>query len=125
MKRTKQQAATYRTAALGILRNFGAQLNEDDHRMYVLATRLGPLRISIWDSMIPCRFDDVPLAKSELSSGYHDRLNPFSGKWNWNGGLTHEEDMVDLAYFQQTLRRLLPEGYQPNPELPLVAYEGG
>jgi hypothetical protein len=124
MKRTKKEVTAYRQAALAILRQFGAQVNEANHRDYVVATRLGPLYVSVWDNMLPCKFEDVVQARAELPHAYHDRLNPFSGKWNFNGGLSHDGDMTDLAHFQHELRRLLPEGYQPNPDLPLVPYEG-
>lgn len=33
---------------------------------------------------IYCRFDDVDLAKSILGDGMHNRLNPYSGKWNFH-----------------------------------------
>jgi hypothetical protein len=121
MKRTRQQKATYRQTALGILRTFGAQLDPTERRMYQIETRLGTLRISVWDDMLPCVFDEVKRAAAELGSG--TRINPFSGKWNFDGGLTHTQDMGDLALFANELRRLLPEGYQPNPDLPLLPYE--
>lgn len=124
MKRTKAQKAKYRNAALGILRRFGGQLDTSERHMYVIDTTAGPLQLSIWDSMIVTRFVDLQRAKAALPHQFmHDRLNPFSGKWNWDGGLIHEQDMVDLAFFQQALRQLLPEGYTPNPDLPLLPYE--
>lgn len=36
-----------------------------------------------------------------------DRLNIHSGKWNWMGGMDHQGDMLDLAYFQQALRKIV------------------
>lgn len=123
MKRTKAQKLAYRNAALGILRRFGGQLDTSERHMYVIDTTAGPLQLSIWDSMIVTRFVDLERAKEGLPYPHLKRLNPFSGKWNWDGGLIHEQDMVDLAFFQQALRQLLPEGYTPNPDLPLVPYE--
>jgi len=121
MKRTKQQAKAYRTAALGILRGFGAQVDATERRMYQIETRLGILHIDVWDDMLPCVFAEVKRAAAELGNG--TRINPFSGKWNFDGGLSHEEDLADLAQFQNELRRLLPEGHQPNPGLPLLPFE--
>lgn len=121
MNRTKPQKEAYRQTALGILRTFGAQVDPTERRMYQIETRLGTLRISVWDDMLPCLFDEVKRASAELGGG--TRINPFSGKWNFDGGLDHEGDMQDLAQFQHELRRLLPEGYQPNPDLPLLPYE--
>lgn len=119
MKRTKKQAKAYHATALGILRGAGAQLS-DTHHPYQLETTAGTLRVSVYGSYVCTRFDDVARAKALLPTG---RLNPFSGKWNWMGGMTHEGDLIDLAQFQQELRHLLPEDHQPNPDLPLVPYE--
>ncbi|MNF89955.1 hypothetical protein D3C84_725050 [compost metagenome] len=124
MKRTKKEITVYRRAALAVLRVCGAQL-ADHHYAYQLDTTAGLLRLSIDDGCVCTRFEDVEQAKAQLPHRLmHDRLNPCSGKWNWMGGHTHDEDIADLAHFQHELRRLLPAGHQPNPDLPLVPYEG-
>ncbi|WP_408601389.1 hypothetical protein [Pseudomonas sp. PLMAX] len=120
-KRTAKQTKLYRTTALAILRKCGAQVDEATHRMYILETRLGTLRISIWDTSIMCCFDDVARATAELGTS-GDFLNPHSGKWNWMGGLNHEEDMADLEQFERGLLALMPESYTPNPDLPLADF---
>lgn len=120
-KRTAKQTKLYRTTALAILRNCGAQVDEARHKMYSLETRLGKLGISIWDTSIMCRFDDVARAEAGIGVSGHC-MNPHSGKWNWMGGLTHEGDMEDLKQFEYSLLKLMPESYTENQELPLAEY---
>lgn len=55
-------------------------------REWVLPTTLGPLRVSIVNDWIACRFLDVTRARRTLGSGLHSRFNPHSGKWNWSCG---------------------------------------
>lgn len=86
---TKQQAAQFRKEAEAALSRLGATL-VDPGRMYPysLNTYAGELRISIDDDSLMCRFEDVEKAKEELYSslyGLDQRLNRFSGKWNWHG----------------------------------------
>lgn len=86
---TKQQAAQFRKEAEAMLARLGAVLVDPDRMYpYSLQTYAGELRISIDDDSLMCRFEDVEKAKEERYSrlyGLDDRLNPFSGKWNWHG----------------------------------------
>lgn len=86
---TKQQAALFRKEAEATLARLGAVLVDPERWYpYSLQTHAGELRISIDGDSLMCRFEDVPKAKEELYSslyGLDDRLNPFSGKWNWHG----------------------------------------
>lgn len=67
---------------------------------YAVETVAGTLRLDIHDSWIACRFYDVERAKQHVCSDPYARLNPHSGKWNWNG--------VDcLEQFENKIRMLL------------------
>lgn len=122
MRKAKEKAV-YRNAALAILRDAGAQLvDQSSSRMYKVETTLGTLEISVWDSCTLCRFNDLDQAKAHFGPSDF-RLNQFSGKWNFNGGLTHAADMQDLENFKQQLAKLLPESLVPNPTLPLVPWD--
>lgn len=80
-----------------------------------LHTRAGPLHFSLYGDWIAARFDDVDAARRVLGQPHH-RLNPHSGKFNWQGTrLTWtpakdrkpEEDEV-VASMESELRPLLP-----------------
>lgn len=106
MKRKMKETTAYGAAAGGIMDRFNAVYTADASYPYTVATKAGDLLVSI-DSdccYICTRFVDVKAAK-ELGLG--DRLNEFSGKWNWMGGMDHQGDMLDLAYFQQALRKIV------------------
>lgn len=121
MRKAKEKQV-YRNAALAILRDAGAQLVDDSSsHMYQVETIVGPMKISVWDSCTLCRFDDLDRAKAHFGPS-DSKLNQFSGKWNFNGGMTHASDMQDLEYFKQQLTKLLPESLVPNPSLPLVPW---
>lgn len=66
-----------------------------------LDTRGGLLEIHPYEDWIACRFDDVELAKTTVSSGY---LNRYSGKWNWN---FDKPGTQDVEYFVKQLEPLL------------------
>jgi len=56
----------------------------------VVPTRLGRLRVHIFDDWVGCRFlDDLEPARKHFgvrNIGTAARLNPFSGKWNFEVG---------------------------------------
>lgn len=104
MKRTFKQKTTYGGAARDVLDRFNAVYTGREPRPYTVETKAGPLMVSIEDGCICTRFENIDAAK-ELGLG--DRLNPFSGKWNWMGGMDHQGDMLDLANFQHALRKIV------------------
>jgi hypothetical protein len=106
VKRKFNERAAYNIAANGILNHVGAvYAPQNETYPYTVSTKAGPLRVSIdSDCCICTRFEDIEAAK-QLDLG--DRLNPHSGKWNWMGGDDHQGDMVDLAMFQQALRKIV------------------
>lgn len=107
MKRNRKECAAYNAAATRIVVGLGGRINpSSDTYNLQIDTKAGDLLVSI-DSdccYICTRFEDVEAAK-ELGLG--NRLNEFSGKWNWMGGMDHQGDMLDLAYFQQALRKIV------------------
>lgn len=107
MKRTKKEIAVYNAAATKAVVAMGGRIMPSDSSYgFKVPTKAGTLLVSI-DSdccYICTRFVDVEAAK-ELGLG--DKLNEFSGKWNWMGGMDHQGDMLDLAYFQQALRKIV------------------
>lgn len=105
MKRKVKETAAYGQAAGGIMDRFNAVYTADASYPYTVATKAGDLLVSIDSDCYVCtRFVDIKAAK-ELGLG--DRLNEFSGKWNWMGGNCHQGDMLDLANFQQALRKIV------------------
>lgn len=111
MSRTKREVQAYLAAAQKALLNmpYTIQRPKDVVHMssyeWCTLTKGGDLWISVGDDCCICtRFEDVERAKK---LGLGDRLNPHSGKWNWMGGSDHEGDLLDLAYFQQALRKIL------------------
>lgn len=105
MKRKMKETTAYGAAAVGIMDRFNAVYTADQPYPYTVATKAGKLLVSIGDDCCICtRFVDIKAAK-ELELG--ERLNEFSGKWNWMGGETHQADMLDLAAFQHALRKIV------------------
>ena len=105
MKRKMKETTAYGGAAGGIMDRFNAVYTADASYPYTVATKAGDLLVSIGDDCCICtRFEDVKAAK-ELGLG--GRLNEFSGKWNWMGGMDHQGDMLDLANFQHALRKIV------------------
>lgn len=105
MKRTKAEVNAYHMTALAVLRVHNAEsADKDSAYEHTVKTTAGELRVSIGDDCCICtRFTDLDKAKK---LGLGDRLNPYSGKWNWMGGLTHDEDLSDLLRFSEALRKI-------------------
>lgn len=105
MKRTAEEVRIYRKTAEGVVTTAGGQPDDSTSYGYSLQTKAGRLFISIGDDCCICtRFEDLSnVAALDLG----DRLNEFSGKWNWMGGFNHAADMYDLAQFARALRRIV------------------
>lgn len=82
---TKKQAERFQKDATDRLIRLGFKKVEGGPYDFCLDTPLGQLWASPYDDWIACRFDNLELAKQHLPHGYDDRLNKFSGKWNWHG----------------------------------------
>ncbi|WP_425953191.1 hypothetical protein [Ralstonia pseudosolanacearum] len=100
---TKKQAAAFKKQVLEVFERLGVKL-VDNGAMYPYAveTVAGTLQMAVQDDWIACRFNDVALAKKHVYSGPLARLNPFSGKWNWDGAMTC------LEQFERETQMLLP-----------------
>lgn len=106
MKRKFKEVTAYTKAAGQVLDRFGAvYMPEQDVYRYSIMTKAGILLASIGDDCCICtKFTNVDAA---LDLGLGERLNVHSGKWNWMGGNCHQGDMLDLANFQQALRKIV------------------
>lgn len=106
MKRTKKEIAVYNAAATKIVVALGGSIMPSDSSYNLqIPTKAGKLLVSIGDDCCVCtRFEN---SEAALDLGLGDRLNVHSGKWNFMGGMNHQGDMLDLAYFQQELRKIV------------------
>ena len=77
-----------------------------------LDTPAGLLRISVHDSWIATRFDDVAAGKL-FTESHHVPCNPYSGKWNFHfsNDPASLEPNAAIAHFGHYLDRLL--NWQP------------
>lgn len=82
-KMTKKQLQEFQYDVERIVLGMGATEVPADLSQFQLDTNIGILSIRIRDGWIACRFEDVEKAKG---ANLGDRLNPFSGKWNWHEG---------------------------------------
>lgn len=77
-----------------ILANGGSEGNDyADHVGYTLPTAAGELSVTYdrgWGTIFG-RFEDVEAAKKLLGTAPYNRLNPYSGKWNFHFGRTTAE----------------------------------
>lgn len=103
-KMTKKQIQEFKYDVERIALGMGATEVPNHPDEYQLNTNIGILSIGIKDGWIACRFEDVEKAKG---ANLGDRLNPFSGKWNWHEGINW------LSMFEHQLYFLMdkPEEY--------------
>lgn len=103
-KMTKKQLQEFQYDVERIVLGMGATEVPADLSQFQLDTNIGILSIRIRDGWIACRFEDVEKAKG---ANLGDRLNPFSGKWNWHEGPD------GLSMFEHQLYLLMdkPEEY--------------
>jgi hypothetical protein len=108
LKRERDRLSAKLTRYLATL---GAQADAtSDHptngQAVYVETRAGRLRVTCYGDWLACRFDDVDRAKALLPHGPGERLNSYSGKWNFHfGRITAEEA---LAAFRAELEPILP-----------------
>ena len=107
----KKQAERFHKQASERLLRLGFKPTPDGDREFSLDTPLGPLGASPYDDWIACQFKDVAKAKAKqhLPHGHADRLNPYSGKWNWHGdGLDADGYATEmLNKFEAAVNQLL------------------
>lgn len=114
----KFTAAEYRAAMVQLLTVLGFQKDPDygaNTYEFVGMTVVGVLRVSIMERETPqvphwlaCRFDD-PREAVKVADILGDRLNPNSGKWNWDNGWS------DAEAFTQAVQRIGEAGVRVGP----------
>lgn len=78
-----------------------------EHARFIVQTRAGELKIHLYGDLIACRFANVEAAKKALPrKSSSDRLNPYTGKWNFEFG-NHIDPYVSASEFIHELRNLL------------------
>lgn len=105
MKRAKKVKIDIADDVRAWLLEQGAQ-RSNTIREFSIRTTCGVLHISPYDTWIACCFDDVAAAKQHFPPVFglgHDRLNPYSGKWNW-----HYFSLPDWSDFRSALKDILP-----------------
>lgn len=75
--------ANFRERVISLLKALGGI---EDNRFYqfTLNTPIGEMGLSVWDTAIMCRFEDVEKATEFTNRHTSQGCNPFSGKWNWH-----------------------------------------
>ena len=105
--------AAFKARVSDFLKGVGASQNDGTYE-WNLATPIGDLYVSLWDSAIMCRFADVEQGKAFTRQFSAPSSNPYSGKWNW-----HFEDAADTlngnceAQFVRYVKLLLSLGTLP------------
>lgn len=99
----------FKTTIIAYLESVGAERDPAEPLSYPfkLLTKAGLLRICVTDDdCIDCRFMDVENAKAFLPHKHNDRLNGYSGKWNF---MFFKEEKVSyrLKCFKNELQPLL------------------
>jgi hypothetical protein len=106
-KRLAQAHAKFRTAVTEYLLSKGAVADGRFHDYYI-DTPAGPLGVSVWDTSIMTRFDDVERGRA-FTASCGSRCNPYSGKWNFH--FSDHPDTLNpatvLAHFGFYFERLL------------------
>jgi hypothetical protein len=95
----------------------GAEREVGNWYHFTVDTKIGPLHFTPYagecgGGWIACRFEDVESARRHFGvDRLGHRLNPYSGKWNWNEGLGQDREGVEMmvTQFSQAVRALLPE----------------
>jgi len=108
---TKKQQADFKKAATKYLLSINAEAidSQSSFDWYKVETVCGVLKIGLEQPergeifSIYGRFEDVEKAKEFLPHKFDDRLNPYSGKWNWHS----RNDEAMLRHFDIELSPLL------------------
>lgn len=93
---------------------------------YDIETNLGILVVTPHDNWIACHFKDVEKAKQHISD---DRLNKFSGKWNWHSHEFYSPYISDKKTYSKQEKEILLNainamvGHFVNAVIPLTYIE--
>lgn len=94
---TKKQHEAFNNKVHKLLISIGAKETVKTMYKYTLATKAGDLLITMHEAekgdifSVYCCFEEPDKAKQVLSKWELDRLNPYSGKWNY-----HQRDAAYL-----------------------------
>ena len=103
---SKARNQKFRKAVLAALRDFGATPGGPyDYQMVVKA---GLLYVSIHDNWIACRFSTVERAIGVTKdAGSFGRLNPYSGKWNFEFTASQIDSGEAIRFFRREVHRIM------------------
>lgn len=110
---TKKQQSNFKKAAVKYLLSINAEpiQSQTSFEWYKVDTICGVLKIGLEQPQqgeifsIYCRFEDTLKAKEFLPYKMDDRLNPYSGKWNWH---SRNGDEMLKAFENELCPLLLP-----------------
>lgn len=94
---------------------------------YHIETCIGTLVVTPYDNWIACHFKDVEKAKQHISD---DRLNKFSGKWNWHSHEFYSPYISDKKTYSKQEKEILLNaitamvGHFVNAVIPLTTTVG-
>lgn len=110
-KAEEKRRAAFDAKVILFLTRLGAEkVDREPFQSYrIRNTVCGPLLVTPFGNWIACRFDDVELAKKVLPHGLqYDRLNPYSGKWNFTDSCDAQfAGESSFSSFKYELRKLL------------------
>ena len=75
--------ASFKSRVCNFLKSVGASRNDGTYE-WKLSTPIGNLHVSLWDSDIICRFENVEEATAFARQFTAQACNPYTGKWNWH-----------------------------------------
>jgi len=106
-KPTAKELAVFRADLERVLEQAGAQRTPGKAWEWQLETKAGPLQITVYDSWIATRFDDVAAATKLLGRSGVSPVNGYTGKWNHH--FISDMGPVAVNNFRMTLDRVLPK----------------
>lgn len=77
--------AAFTARVTALLVSMGAEVAAGPRGSLVLQTRAGVLTATPYGDWVAMRFHDVEAARRVLGTDFSGRLNPYSGKFNWQG----------------------------------------
>ena len=106
-KKLDQAKVRFKSALTAYIISEGAQ--PSDFYEYEIATPAGRLWITIYETWIACRFDDVELGK-RFTESCGSSCNPYTGKWNFHfseGTVESLDPEMAIAHFGFFLGQLI------------------
>lgn len=104
-KKLQAARAAFRTRVLEFIQQYNPA--PSNFYEFTIETPIGTMHLSIWESAIMCRFDNVAAAK--VFTAGNQSCNPYTGKWNWH----YSDDAETLnnegceAHWQMCMEKLM------------------